>query len=81
MSVRLDFQRFDSIPGQYALIDVKWRLRSLSAGGKALASCRSSIQTRAGATIDDIVIAHQHNLQRLSADIIQMIGNEAGPCP
>ena len=32
VSVRLDVQRFDSIPGQYALIDVKWRLRNLGEG-------------------------------------------------
>ena len=27
-SVRVDVQRFDSVPGQYALMDVIWRLRS-----------------------------------------------------
>ena len=32
VSVRLDVQRFDSIPGQYGLIDVKWRLRHAGEG-------------------------------------------------
>ena len=31
-SVRVDVQRFDSVPGQYALMDVEWRLRSASTG-------------------------------------------------
>src|SRR5690349_10704689 len=31
-SVRVDVQRFDSVPGQYALMDVKWRLRSAGTG-------------------------------------------------
>jgi uncharacterized lipoprotein YmbA len=29
VSVRIEVQRFDSIPGQYALIDAKWRLRPI----------------------------------------------------
>ena len=36
VSVRIDVQRFDSIPGQYGLIDVKWRLRNPGEGDNTL---------------------------------------------
>src|SRR5690606_22417208 len=81
VSVRLDVQRLDSIPGQYALLDVRWRLRDLSAEGAALVHCHSRLQTAARATIDDIVIAHQNNLQRLAVQIVQTAGSAAGECP
>jgi uncharacterized lipoprotein YmbA len=35
VSVRIDVQRFDSIPGHYGLIDVKWRLRPSGAADNA----------------------------------------------
>ncbi|WP_030131371.1 membrane integrity-associated transporter subunit PqiC [Pseudomonas sp. QTF5] len=80
VSLRLDVQRFDSIPGQYALIDVKWRLRSLGAGDTAPITCRSTLQTPSGASIDDLVVAHQNNVKRLAALISQAIGSQKG-CP
>ncbi|MHA6493557.1 PqiC family protein [Pseudomonas borbori] len=81
MSVRLDVQRFDSLPGQYALIDVKWRLRDLGAGDDALLTCRSILKTPAGANIDDIVIAHQNNVKQLAADITEAASDNADSCP
>lgn len=80
VSLRLDVQRFDSIPGQYALIDVKWRLRSLGAGDTALITCRSTLQTPSGVSIDDLVVAHQNNVKRLAALINQAISAQKG-CP
>lgn len=80
VSLRLDVQRFDSIPGQYALIDVKWRLRSLGAGDAAPITCRSTLQTPSGASIDDLVVAHQNNVKRLAALINQAISAQKG-CP
>lgn len=81
LSVRLDVQRLDSIPGQYALIDVKWRLRDLEAGDKPMVHCRSALKTAAGLNINDIVIAHQKNLQRLAAEISQAASTTVGRCP
>lgn len=80
VTVRLDVQRFDTVPGQYVLIDVKWRLRNLSAGNEALVHCRSILQTPAGVSIDDAVMAHQDNLKRLAEEINQTAGNAAGGC-
>jgi uncharacterized lipoprotein YmbA len=80
MSVRVDVQRFDSIPGQYALIDVKWRLRPLGATDSALLTCRSVLQTPSGPSIDELVTAQQNNVKRLAAQITQAAGNARG-CP
>lgn len=66
--LRVDVQRFDSIPGQYARLDVQWRLRSPDNASHPL-TCRSNLQTPAGNTIDDLVTAHQNNV-RLFVDLI-----------
>jgi uncharacterized lipoprotein YmbA len=81
VSLRLDVQRFDSIPGQYALIDAKWRLRSFGAGDTALITCRSTLQTPSGASIDDLVVAHQNNVKRLAAAISQATAGKSSGCP
>ncbi|CAM3947455.1 hypothetical protein CCOS865_04372 [Pseudomonas reidholzensis] len=79
LSVRIVVQRFDSVPGQYALIDAKWRLRGV--GGSATLSCRSVLQTRAGTGIDEVVSAHQVNIQALAMQINQAARDTRGGCP
>ncbi|WP_283180246.1 PqiC family protein [Pseudomonas svalbardensis] len=81
VSVRLDVQRFDSIPGQYALIDVKWRLRNLGESENALITCRSTLQTPSGPSIDELVAAQQNNVKRLAALINQAAGGTQRGCP
>lgn len=81
VSVRLDVQRFDSIPGQYALIDVKWRLRHSGESDNALITCRSTLQTPSGPSIDELVIAQQNNVKRLSALINQAASGTSRGCP
>lgn len=81
VSVRVDVQRFDSIPGQYALMDVKWRLRGASEGDTTLVSCRSTLQTPSGPSIDDLVIAHQHNVRRLAELISRAASGTQKGCP
>lgn len=81
VSVRLDVQRFDSIPGQYGLIDVKWRVRSAGEGDNALVTCRSTLQTPSGPSIDDLVVAQQTNVKRLAALISQAAGGTQKGCP
>ncbi|MCY0106725.1 MULTISPECIES: membrane integrity-associated transporter subunit PqiC [Pseudomonas] len=80
VSVRIDVQRFDSIPGQYGLIDVKWRLRPSGAADNSLLTCRSTLQTPSGPGIDDLVVAQQNNVRRLAALISQAAGNSRA-CP
>ena len=81
MSVRLDIQRFDSIPGQYGLIDVKWRLREMGQSENSMVTCRSSLQTPSGPTIDDLVAAQQNNIKRLAALISQAANGTQRGCP
>ncbi|SMQ23607.1 hypothetical protein SAMN04488483_1084 [Pseudomonas helmanticensis] len=80
VSVRIDVQRFDSIPGQYALIDAKWRLRPLGDTDSELVTCRSTLQTPSGPSIDELVTAQQNNVKRLAALISQAAGNPR-TCP
>lgn len=81
VSVKLDVQRFDSIPGQYGLIDVKWRLRIGGEGDSTLQTCRSTLQTPSGASIDDLVAAQQINVKRLAALISQAASGTQRGCP
>jgi uncharacterized lipoprotein YmbA len=67
LHLTLDVQRFDSVPGQYALIEAKWRLRSRDANIKM--ECYTKLSTPAGNSIDELVIAHQGNLMKLSSMI------------
>ncbi|MBK5529451.1 membrane integrity-associated transporter subunit PqiC [Pseudomonas sp. TH06] len=80
VSVRIEVQRFDSIPGQYGLIDAKWRLRPLGDTDSELVTCRSTLQTPSGPSIDDLVAAQQNNVKQLASLISQAAGNSRG-CP
>lgn len=83
LSLLVDVQRFDSIPGQYGLIDATWRLRGVGAAATSNASvtCRSTLQTPSGASIDDLVAAQQNNVKRLAALIGQAASNPQKGCP
>lgn len=79
--VRVEVQRFDSIPGQYALIEAQWRLRNASDGDRTLLTCRSSLQTPSGPSIDELVLAQQNNVKRLAAQISQAASGTRPGCP
>lgn len=78
-SVRLDVQRFDSVPGQRALVDARWRLQRAKAAQSL--TCRSIVQTPADNTVDGLVNAHQQNVRKL-AELIAMTDRSGGQvCP
>jgi len=79
LSLRVDVQRFDSVPGQYALLDAKWRLRARESNTQL--TCRSTLQTAAGSSINDVVIAQQANVKRLVALISQAATSASVACP
>lgn len=83
VTVRIDVQRFDSVPGQYGLIDVKWRLRAAGAADNGLTTCRSTLRTPSGPSIDELVAAQQNNVKRLAALISQAAvnGRDCPPSP
>lgn len=76
--LRVDVQRFDSIPGRYARMDAQWRLRTLGNDARPL-TCRSSLQTPAGGSIDELVTAHQHNVQQFVELVEQAASRKACP--
>jgi len=78
-SLRVDVQRFDSIPGQYALIEAKWRLRLH--GSDLSLVCRSTLKTPSGASIQELVIAQQNNIKRLADLILRAAGGGSNGCP
>lgn len=76
--LRVDVQRFDSVPGQYARMDVQWRLRNLSDEAHAF-TCRNHLQTPAGSTLDELVLAHQNNVRQFVDLIAQAATRKACP--
>ncbi|MDB5984499.1 MAG: lipoprotein family [Pseudomonas sp.] len=70
LALQTDVRRFDSIPGQYALIDVVWSL-SLRKEGEQRRSltCSSVIRQPAGAQVQDLVQAHQQAIDKLAGVI------------
>ena len=81
VSLRVEVQRFDSVPGQYALLDVKWRLRQTDGGDHPPLTCRTTLQSPAGATLDELVVAHQNNLKRFATLISQVADKSLAECP
>ncbi|MBA1243297.1 PqiC family protein [Pseudomonas japonica] len=70
-SLRVDVQRFDLVPGRYALLDVKWRLRTkrLTDSATTELNCQGIMQSPAGESVDDLVTAQQANVQAIAAMI------------
>jgi uncharacterized protein len=65
--IKIDLRRFESSPGQYALIDATWSVRPLK--GDAVLTCSSHISENAGAGYDGLVAAHQQALSELAGRI------------
>ena len=78
-SLRVDVQRFDSVPGQFSLLDARWRLKPAGAG--AITACRTTLQTPAGNSVDELVAAHQVNLRKLAEIIGQASRGQLTVCP
>lgn len=72
--LRVDVQRFDSVPGQYALLAAVWRLKR---PGQEELTCRTSVQTPAQNSIASLVSAQQVNLQKLA----NAVRASASGCP
>lgn len=68
-SLWVDVQRFDSVLGEYALLDVKWRLKPLGSGAET--HCHTVLKTPAGDALETLVNAHQTNLITLAALVVE----------
>lgn len=74
LSVRADVRRFESVPDQYALIDVVWNLSLRGAGSgpgakRQTLTCSSVIRQPAGIGMENLVIAHQQAVSTLADTI------------
>ncbi|MET0330957.1 MAG: PqiC family protein [Dyella sp.] len=75
LRITLNLRRFDSLPGDYALIDAAWSLRLSQPVDGATLACTSQIRESVGAGYDALVQGHQQALQRLA----EQIGRAARP--
>jgi uncharacterized protein len=74
--VALDIQRFESIPGESALIEAVWTVRR-SADGDTKSGRTVARETAEGKGYDALAAAHSRALAKISADIAEAIRAEA----
>ncbi|WAH56320.1 PqiC family protein [Pseudomonas silvicola] len=80
VSLQTDVRRFDSLPGQYALIDVVWSLSQRSDGQKRRSlTCGSVIREPSGVSMDELVLAHQKAIGQLATQIARAANGWACP--
>ena len=83
LRIKVDLRRFDSAPGEYAVIDAAWSVRQLQ--GDAMLACTSQFREPVGAGYDALVEGHQRALARLAGEIGQVAGpvaaGQSPACP
>ena len=67
LRIKVDLRRFDSSPGNYALIDATWTVRELHS--QAVITCSSRISEGAGQGYAELVAGHQQALSTLAGQI------------
>jgi uncharacterized lipoprotein YmbA len=76
-------QRFESAPGQYALVDAVWSVRLV--GSNAVLTCRTTARESVEAGYDALVAGHRRAVAHVAADIARAVrGKAAGgvaTCP
>jgi len=83
LRIKVDLRRFDSSPGDYALIDATWTVREL--GSQAVLTCSSRIHESAGQGYPGLVAGHQQALATLASQIASvapaMASGNVPACP
>jgi uncharacterized lipoprotein YmbA len=83
LRIKVDVRRFDSAPGNYALIDAAWSLRALK--GEGTLACTTQVTTQVGAGYDALVQGHQQLLAQLADQIAsaarQFAAGQGAHCP
>jgi uncharacterized lipoprotein YmbA len=84
--VSVDVQRFDSVPGQYALLDAVWTLTTIGSPPQTT-SCRSSIRIPVDGGYPALARGHQAAIEQLATQIARQAssahsstGTGAGAC-
>jgi uncharacterized lipoprotein YmbA len=65
--ISTNVQRFESVPGSYALVDAVWSVRQV--GGNAVLTCRSVLREESGAGYEALVAGHRAALGKLAGAI------------
>lgn len=78
VGLRLQITRFDSVPGEQAWLEARYRVTAEDGDGNRQLSCSARLRTAAsagdGETVDALVMAQQENLRLLSAQIMAAAG-------
>jgi uncharacterized lipoprotein YmbA len=61
--ISTNVQRFESVPGQYALLDAAWSVRQV--GSETVLTCRSVLREPVGQGYDALVAGHRAALAKL----------------
>ena len=85
LRIKVDVQRFDSLPGLRVQQDALWTLRLAEPGGERVLTCGSRIQQPAGASYAEVVLAHRQALAQLAQRIEPVarafVADPATVCP
>ena len=74
--VTIDVQRFDSVPGQAAMLEAVWTVRR-TAGGETRSGRTVAREAVQGDGFDALAAAHSRALAKMSGDIAAAIRAEA----
>jgi uncharacterized lipoprotein YmbA len=69
--ISTNVQRFESAPGQYALLDAVWSVRQV--GSQKTLTCRTVANETVGAGYETLVAGHRRAVARLGADIAKAV--------
>lgn len=72
LQVSLDVRRFDSQPGDHALLEGAWRVRWNHDGKLATQACSSRIRETVGPGYDALVQGHQQALGKLAGEVAEV---------
>lgn len=71
LRVRVEVRRFDSVPGQYALIDADWSLDFSDKSSDPRLSCHSHLRESTGGDYMSVVRGHQQAIAALAAQMAE----------
>ena len=80
--ISTNVQRFESVMGQYALIDAVWSVRQLSSN--KVVTCRTVANEKVGAGYDELVTGHRRAVSRIAADmatVVRGFASGTAACP
>jgi uncharacterized lipoprotein YmbA len=85
LRIKLDLRRFDSQPGNYALIEGTWSVRQLHGGHSGMQACTTRVSVAVGPGYAALVEGHQRAIGQLAAQIASVAraldSGQAMVCP